>query len=71
MEKVFDFLEMNGFENIVGNIFFNGKCYVEIEEKYYKVSDKEDNAMYSNDHNIYWLIGVLTYYDYIGKNYFQ
>ena len=30
-----------------------------------------DGCMYSYDLNIYWLIGVLTYYNLIDKNYNQ
>lgn len=36
---------------------------------YFAVADNDGMAMYSQNINIYWLIGVLTYQGYIDKNY--
>lgn len=63
------FLLMNGFEKAKQNLFRNKLCYVEIFDDYYSVQDKSEGVMYSKDLNIYWLIGVLTYYNFIDKNY--
>ena len=53
------------------NSYANHNCNVTYEDGYYGVSDNDGWAMYSKDENIYWLIGVLTYYGYIDKNYNQ
>jgi len=70
MNEVIGFLKRNGFERMEKNSYANDKCNVTFEEYgYYGVSDNEGNTMYSTNLEIYWLIGVLTYYDYIPKNY--
>lgn len=73
MNDVIKFLTENGFESFgtSGNTFKNDKCIVtiNIELEYYSVANKDNERMYSPDLNIYWLIGVLTYYGYIDKNY--
>lgn len=76
MNGVCEFLEKNGFEKrfdyVMGeNIYIRGRCSVCIRDRYYKVIDKDHDVMYSDDLNIYWLIGVLTYYGYMDKNYKQ
>lgn len=70
MDDVIAFLEKNGFECTVKNIYVNDRCTV-VFQGYggYAVSDNQGNTMYSHDINIYWLIGVLTYYGYMDKNY--
>lgn len=74
-----DFLEKNGFK-LHDNLYswINGKCTVNVysEHGYYDIimfagNYGESGRMYSNDLNIYWLIGVLTYYGLIDKNYNQ
>ncbi|WP_372650838.1 hypothetical protein [Draconibacterium sp.] len=70
MDKVISFLENNGFEKLTDNNYWNDTCNVKFQDGGgYAVSDKLDNTMYSIDNNIYWLIGVLTYYGFIDKNY--
>lgn len=72
-----DFLEKNGFIEsiIIPNRYNKGKNFVEIrnrtfENGEYRVYIQENgSSMYSKDLNIYWLIGVLTYYGLIDKNY--
>lgn len=72
-----DFLEKNGFEyNIAGDNWCNNNCDVKIHKDFYSIlaygkEFGEDCFMYSRDLNIYWLIGVLTYYGLIDKNYKQ
>lgn len=75
MNAVIQFLILNGFKDtsIMAKQFTNSKCIIEIYEgasDYYSVYDiKEGMTMYSKDLNIYWLIGVLTYYKYIDRDY--
>jgi len=63
------FLKANGFKEIESNSFANENCNVVVEDGYYLVSNNYGYEMFSADLNIYWLIGVLTWFDYIPKNY--
>lgn len=65
------FLKKNGFKRIERNSYANSMCNVVIDLWNYSVADNTGNTMYSKDLNIYWLIGVLTYYGYMDKNYNQ
>ncbi|CAL67419.1 hypothetical protein [Christiangramia forsetii] len=69
MKDVIKFLKKNGFKNMELGSYANDLCNVVINSNEYEVADNEGNTMYSKDHNIYWLIGVLTYYGFIEKNY--
>lgn len=75
MKKVIEFLEKNGFERMEEDSYANDWCNVVFESngkrRWYAVADNEGNAIYSKDINIYWLVGVLTWYGYIDKNYKQ
>ena len=72
MKDVKRFLTNNGFKKVrtVNNSheYVNDYCVVVINENNYEVFDK-DASMFSTDHNIYWLIGVLTYYGMMDRNY--
>ena len=68
MEAVKEFLKKNGF-TFNNDMYYNEKCSVSIESCYYGVLIYDKGYMYSQDLNIYWLIGVLTYYNLIDKNY--
>lgn len=76
MKEVIDFLEANGFEkketDTYDYVYGNGKCDVaiDLENEYYVVANAE-GEMCSDGLNIYWLIGVLTYYGHMSKNYIQ
>jgi hypothetical protein len=80
MEQAIEFLEKNGFKKESEMVWSNKKCLVYISdggrfvmEDYYCVTSfgdtMESEYMYSLDLNIYWLIGVLTYYDLIDRNF--
>jgi len=70
MEAVIDFLKRNGFKEIELNSFVNDRgCDVFIGYKGYAVANSEGDVMYSQDLNIYWLVGVLTWRGFIDKNY--
>ena len=74
MKEVIDFLEKNGFKQDSYGTWINGVCAIIINEKHYAIGTYdnnfgEDGFMFSTDLNIYWLIGVLTYYNLIEKDY--
>lgn len=71
MSGAIPFLKKNGFKRMERNSYANDRCNVVIHSEYYAVSDNKGNAMYSANLNIYWLIGVLTYYGHINKDYEQ
>lgn len=68
-------LKLNGFKKIKKDIYSNGKCNIKINTPYefnkynYTIIDKQGNSMITENMNIYWLIGFLTYYRYIDRNY--
>ena len=78
-----DIEEFSYFEYEVDDQQYNGKyvkysnknCVITIHEKRFDVTFKtetgEQGTMYSKDLNIYWLVGVLTWYNLIDKNYKQ
>ena len=73
-KTISEFLFKNGFQQIDTenkNSFSNEFCTVYIEEENYQVVNNSGSSMISKDQNIYWLIGVLTYYGYMDKNYKQ
>ena len=69
------FLRMNGFmEGTCEDDFHLGRCRVyfrknkEGDYDHYEV-EFGDGSMFSTDLSIYWLIGVLTYYDLMPREY--
>jgi hypothetical protein len=75
MKDIHDFLKLNGFNKthtilIDSTIYSNGKCTVAISPSNYIVG-VNGHLLYSDDLNIYWLIGVLTYSGFIDKEYKQ
>lgn len=71
MKYIEEFLLLNNFKKIGDNKFINVNCEVEISNDIYSITDNEGSTMYSKDLNIYWLIGVLTYYEHIDRNYIK
>jgi acyl carrier protein len=73
-KEVINFLELNGFKKSTtpkGNIILsNESCTVHqsIDEQYI-ITNNQGDKFFSNDLNIYWLIGCLTYNGYMDKNY--
>lgn len=63
-----EFLLKNGFNKIVNYVYQNDKCKVTVTPQGYEVFHDEF-TWYSHDHNIYSLIGWLTWYDLMDKNY--
>ncbi len=69
MEAIDSFLKRNGFKRMEKNSYANDHCNVVISEIGYEVANNQGDTMYSENLQIYWLIGVLTYYGYMDKNY--
>lgn len=72
MQPIMNFLTINGFEQLERNKFKNNKCTVTILKSCYSVTfmnEFGEGTICSDDLNIYWLIGVLTYYNMIDRNY--
>lgn len=71
MQIIEDFLLSNGFIKTAENKFKTRDCEVIIHADIYQVKflNEQTGSMYSNDKNIYWLIGLLTYNELIDKNY--
>lgn len=65
----FEYNEKQGKYWIVNNEKFPGLLSVTIiNESYFEVEFlDEDSVMHSTSLNIYWLVGVLAYYGFIGK----
>lgn len=81
MENVIKFLTENGFtlrEDLDGQVLSNGKCLIQIVppsdktvKGYYAVTivSPQHGTIYSDDLNLYWLVGLLTWYNLIDRNY--
>ncbi len=69
MRAVIAFLKRNGFKRMEMGSYANENCNVVITSNNYEVANNNGDTMYSDNHNIYWLIGVLTYYNYMDKQY--
>ncbi len=63
------FLKKNDFKQLDGVTYINKKCKVVIGKRGYIVTSGENYVSSSSDYNLYWLIGVLTYLEYINRNY--
>lgn len=68
-KSVTEFLRENRFIPQSENVYSNGNCTLTITEQGYEIRDMYNNTMYSKDHNIYWLIGLLTYFKFMDRNY--
>ena len=71
MKDVIAFLKKNGFKRIEKNSYANNMCNVVISKTGYEVANNNGDTMYSENLQIYWLIGMLTYYGFMDKNYNQ
>ena len=69
--SIVKFLETNGFAYVKDYTWENDKCTVQVLDFEYIVTDKtpDPGTRFSDDLNIYWLIGVLTYYNLLDRNY--
>jgi len=71
MNEVKNFLVANGFLKSEKNVYHNDKCTVIINKENYSVIDNNFSIIISDNINIYWLIGILTYQGFMDKNYKQ
>lgn len=69
MRIIKDFLLSNGFTEYGHDCYINHSCTITVIDETYHIKNIAGDTMYSKDLNIYWLIGVLTYYGYMDKNY--
>lgn len=69
--QTIDFLLKNGFEKFDSNTYFNNDCKIIINKNYYSIEDINDHKMHSETLNFYWLVGYLTYCNFIPKNYIK
>lgn len=78
---VIGFLKRNGFSKTKTNSYTNNFCnvrflkgrdeyeYSDYDEGCYAVTNNNEETIYSPNLNIYWLIGYLTWQEYIPKDY--
>jgi len=71
MKAISEFLKKNGFKQDKDAIYRNDKCMIIIYADSFEIVNNDDTSIHSFDLNIYWLVGVLTWYGYISKNYKQ
>jgi hypothetical protein len=77
MSDVEKFLIANGLTKLAPGSLANNVAGVNIYTTHYEVTFFNEptagttGTMYSHNLSIYWLIGVLTYYNVIDKNYKQ
>lgn len=67
--QVIDFLLKNGFEQLTKNGYANPCCTVVILQDGCVIEQLNEEITISDDLNIYWLVGYLTYHNLIPKNY--
>lgn len=69
-KQIGPFLKLNGFTwQKQDKAFINDYCSIQIQENGYAVCDNDGSVWYSHDFTIYTLIGYLTYYGLMNKNY--
>lgn len=62
-----DFLTANGFRK-EGNLFVNNLCTITVFKNYFGIK-YGIGEMFSDNKNLYWLIGFLTFHELMDKNY--
>ena len=73
------FLMKNGFKrgyhDEIRDHYYNNRCSIAIsssdEGSYIEIYQCKKGSVYNGTGHIYWLIGYLTYYDLMDKNYKQ
>lgn len=66
------FLIRNGFEEKEDNTYTNSECVVIVTEDQYVIQFMEEGlevSMYTDSLSIYHLVGILTWFNLIDKNY--
>ena len=66
------FLLKNGFKGIGGDSYRNSECTIIVTEDQYEIQftqEGDEVSMYTDSLSIYHLIGILTWYDLMDRNY--
>ena len=67
------FLLNNGFEKKENNNYYNSECTIIVNKDYYEVQfiepDLGEVSMYTDSLSVYHLVGILTWFNLIDKNY--
>jgi hypothetical protein len=66
------FLLRNGFKGIEGDSYRNSECTVIVTGDQYEIQFIEEGlevSMYTDSLSIYHLVGILTWFNLIDKNY--
>jgi len=67
------FLLNNGFEKKENNNYHNSECTIIVNKDYYEVQFIEPDlggvSMYTDSLSVYHLVGILTWFNLIDKNY--
>jgi hypothetical protein len=66
------FLRINGFSSAIENQYSTLDCTVIVAKDYYEIQFLEHGlevSMYTDSHSIYHLVGILTWFNLIDKNY--
>lgn len=66
------FLLRNGFKGIGGDSYSNSECTIIVTEDHYEIQFMEEGlevSMYTDSLSIYHLVGILTWFNLIDKNY--
>lgn len=68
--EIVEFLKINGFRPITPDVYTNDKCQITYTKDGYDVWFN-GYTWYMHDHNIYQLVGFLTWNGLMDKNYKQ
>jgi hypothetical protein len=71
MSAIVSFLKKNGFKRMEKNSYANDQCNVVITKTSFEVADNDGCTLYSSNLSLFWLIGTLTYFELINKNYIK
>lgn len=63
------FLERNNFKKVSSKQWQNDFCVVAISDNCYIITHGYGDTVFSSDHNLYWLIGYLTYNEFLSREY--
>jgi hypothetical protein len=66
------FLRINGFSSAIENQYSTSDCTVIVTKDYYEIQFIQDGlevSMYTDSLSIYHLVGILTWFNLIERNY--
>lgn len=68
LNHISKFLTKNGFKKDGALCYINDNCSIIIYDNYFSINH-DGNIIESDTHDIYWLIGALTYWNLIDRNF--